>query len=336
MSLSTNAELLAPLLQNRLFYSRERVNSHTHVSEELADHILRWRSGAPDVTMFKGELRQLSLYLLRYGAEVEVTPQPFEGFSLVHMSLRGGVEVESDGNRFVIAQGRAGVITPRRNMRLRWYPGADQLILKVPHTLMRQVGADCGLDSEGRVARLSSGFLLDRNQGGQWHTLVHSLLNVMSMPADSSLSRIWQDDFERNLALFLVAHQSMPEDQVGANRRDAKEALLGGGDSRRMNAVVEYMDARLGAPLSLEDMAGAAGVSVRTLNEMCRRHHGMTPMELLRTMRLDAVRARLLAQPDASITETALSLGFGHPGRFSAYYSDRFGELPRQTQARGG
>jgi transcriptional regulator GlxA family with amidase domain len=102
--------------------------------------------------------------------------------------------------------------------------------------------------------------------------------------------------------------------------------------ARRMEAVREYMHSRLCAPISLHDLARAGGVSVRTLNLLCHRHHGTTPMELLRNMRLDAVRARLLLQPEASVTAIALDFGFGHLGRFAAYYHDRFHELPRDTQ----
>jgi transcriptional regulator GlxA family with amidase domain len=54
-------------------------------------------------------------------------------------------------------------------------------------------------------------------------------------------------------------------------------------------------------------------------------------MELLRDTRLDAVRSRLMSQPQTSITSTALTFGFGHLGRFSGYYRTRFGELPRDT-----
>ena len=51
-------------------------------------------------------------------------------------------------------------------------------------------------------------------------------------------------------------------------------------------------------------------------------------------MRLDAVRSRLLAQPDANITSVAMEFGFGHVGRFASYYAERFGQLPRQTHSR--
>lgn len=56
-------------------------------------------------------------------------------------------------------------------------------------------------------------------------------------------------------------------------------------------------------------------------------------MELLRNLRLDAARQRLLSGDLVSVTEVAFEYGFGHLGRFSSYYQMRFGELPRQTLA---
>ena len=83
--------------------------------------------------------------------------------------------------------------------------------------------------------------------------------------------------------------------------------------------------------MALDDLARAAGVSVRGLNQLCQRHHGTSPMALLRNRRLDAVRARLQQQPSPCVTDAALEFGFGHLGRFSSYYRERFGELPSQT-----
>ncbi|MGT2509228.1 helix-turn-helix domain-containing protein [Cupriavidus basilensis] len=95
-----------------------------------------------------------------------------------------------------------------------------------------------------------------------------------------------------------------------------------------------YIESYLCAPVSLEDLASAASVSCRTLNTLCQRYNGIAPMELLRNARLDAVRTRLLLDPGASVTETALTYGFGHLGRFAAYYAARFNELPSDTQKR--
>ncbi len=336
MPMSPKIDQLAPLYRNCLFRSDERVDAHDHVSRELVEHVLQWRHGAPDASMFKGELKQLKMYLLQYGAEVEVTPRPFDDFTLVHTSIAGGAEVEVDGQRLEVTEGRSAVLAPRRHIRLRWFPGTRQLLVKVPHALLRQLAA-C---EEGEEIGFAPGSLIARPHAAQWNLIVQSLINVMSTPRDAPYHAAWLDHFERNVALFLLSHQPserhQPPRSIGdeARSRAAADAVPRASGASRMDAVIDYIDSRLSAPIALEDLARVAGVSLRTLNEWCRHHHGVTPMELLRHRRLDAVRARLRMQPDASITQTAFEFGFGHLGRFSHYYHERFRELPRETQTR--
>lgn len=321
------SEALAPIYRNCLFRSDVRAESHDHVSRELVEHVLRWKNGAVNAAMFKGQSRRLRMYVLQYGAEVEVAPAPFPNFAIVHTSLCGGTEIESDGRVLEVAEGRVAVVSPRRNVRLRWYPGTRQLIVKVPFSMLREMA---GLD-DGEDVPLAPGFLLPHVLATQWDLFAKSLLNVISMPDSAAMSPEWLDHLERNMALFLLAHQPPGSGDQPVRAKRPPEALPTNG-ARRIEAMVEYIESRMCAPISLDDLARAAGVSARTLNELCHRQRGVAPMELLRNMRLDAVRARLRVQPNESITDTALAHGFGHLGRFAQYYSDRFGELPRDTQ----
>jgi transcriptional regulator GlxA family with amidase domain len=91
-----------------------------------------------------------------------------------------------------------------------------------------------------------------------------------------------------------------------------------------------YIAERLCAPVSLLDLARAAGLGVRSLHSLCRERLQAPPMTVLRQARLDAARRRLL-QGGQSVTEVAYAHGFEHLGRFSAYYRERFGELPSDT-----
>ncbi|KVL88897.1 AraC family transcriptional regulator [Burkholderia stagnalis] len=333
MPLTPNAEVLSALYRNCLFRSGSRMDAHEQVSAELAEHALRWQRGVPDAALFKGQLNHLSVYALQYGAEVEVAPRPFDGFSLVHTSLAGGAEIECDGHVMDVFEGRTAVLAPRTRVRLRWRPGTRQLIVKVPDALMRAVS---GHPPDDAAPGLAPGFLLPRALASQWDLLAQSLLNVLAVSGDGSIRAEWRDHFERSLALFLLVHCPPSPDAAHAGpapeARDAPAASGSRGGIRQMDALLEFIHARLCAPISLEDLARAAGVSLRTLNVLCRRYHGATPMELLRNIRLDAARVQLLTDPMASITDTALTFGFGHLGRFSAYYSARFNELPRDTQ----
>jgi AraC-like DNA-binding protein len=334
MPLSPRNPALATLYSHPLFQSDVRVEAHDHVARELTDHALRWKAGAPDAAMFKGEFDRLKVYALRYGPEVEVSARPFEDFSLVHTSLGAGAEIECDGQRLWVAEGRTAVLSPRTRIRLRWSPGNQQFIVRVPNSLLQEAGS-LHADSP---ALLASGFLLPRELEAQWELIAHSLLNLLSCPDRSPVHANWVGHVERNLALFLLLHQPVNAPallsplQEALHGKTAHETTSHG--MRQMDAVMAYIESRLCAPVSLEDLARAAGVSSRTLNALCQRHFALSPMELLRNARLDAVRARLLLDPAASITETALEYGFGHLGRFAGYYAARFNELPSDTQKR--
>jgi len=84
------------------------------------------------------------------------------------------------------------------------------------------------------------------------------------------------------------------------------------------------------APLSIPDIAAAAGISPRGLQQAFQRELGTTPTRHLLRRRLDAVNVDLLAALPGSTTVAAVasSWGFRHLGRFSASYRARFGESP--------
>lgn len=324
---------LSQVYKRCVFHSREKVASHTHVATELADHGLRWQRGAPDTALFKARINRLQLFVLRYGAQVEVSPRPFDDFALVHMSLKGNAEFECDGWRVAMPEGKIAIIAPKKSIRLLWEEGSEQLMLKVPYALLRDLQAPASRGD--RAPALQSSLMRSPYACSQWELLLQSLLNILAQPQDTASLAPWIDHFERSIALFLMAQQGPLADLLpGAGVADAVESGLGlvdDGVGRRMDALERYIRAKLCAPVSLLDLAMAAGVSVRTLNMLCHRHHGVTPMNLLRNIRLDAAHALLQARPDASVTETAFEFGFGHLGRFSAYYRERFGQLPNQT-----
>jgi transcriptional regulator GlxA family with amidase domain len=95
---------------------------------------------------------------------------------------------------------------------------------------------------------------------------------------------------------------------------------------------------RLYEPWSVERLASVLGLSSRTLHRVVRRELGVSPMTMLRRVRLAQARADLEAPtPRTSVTGVAYDCGFNHLGRFSQQYARRFGESPSKTlrRARG-
>src|SRR3990167_11029822 len=104
---------LSALQRRPVFTSDARVDSHDLVAREFSDHGLKWCSGAVDTALSKVRIRQLQLFMLQYGAEVEIRPRPFDDFVLVHLSLSGVAEMVSDGLPIRPPAGGAALIPPR-------------------------------------------------------------------------------------------------------------------------------------------------------------------------------------------------------------------------------
>ena len=90
--------------------------------------------------------------------------------------------------------------------------------------------------------------------------------------------------------------------------------------------AVTYIEANLTAPVTLEDIVRAAGVSDRGLFRHFRSATGVSPMAYLRNARFERVRDALRqAGVEDKIVDIATLWGFDHMGRFAVQYRRRFG-----------
>jgi AraC-like DNA-binding protein len=104
---------------------------------------------------------------------------------------------------------------------------------------------------------------------------------------------------------------------------------------RHVKQAIDFMHANLHRPLTMMDVAEAAGVSVRSLQMGFRQFKDTTPAAYLRRIRLEAVHAELsLSENRLPVSEVALKWGFTQMGRFAAQYRARFGGYPSETVMR--
>lgn len=101
---------------------------------------------------------------------------------------------------------------------------------------------------------------------------------------------------------------------------------------RHVKWAIDFMHHNIAKPISLNDIATAAKVSVRTLQQGFRQFRNTSPMSYLREARMIAARHDLLACHNTqTVADIALKWGFAHPGRFATDYKKRFGQSPSQT-----
>lgn len=103
--------------------------------------------------------------------------------------------------------------------------------------------------------------------------------------------------------------------------------------SEKTRVAVDFMMANAHLPIHARDVAAAAGLSARSLQNAFQREHGTTPVDYLRRIRLDRVQDELLSSEPGhtSVVTIARRWGFAHLGRFSAAYADRLDEYPSTT-----
>ncbi|KGK41889.1 hypothetical protein LH51_11340 [Nitrincola sp. A-D6] len=102
---------------------------------------------------------------------------------------------------------------------------------------------------------------------------------------------------------------------------------------RNLKRARDYIHAHAHEKITLEELATYAGCSYRSLQNIFGKVLGTSPMEYLRSVRLEGIRNELLNAGDKqrTVTEIANQWGFVHMGRLACMYRKQFGELPSDT-----
>jgi AraC-like DNA-binding protein len=100
----------------------------------------------------------------------------------------------------------------------------------------------------------------------------------------------------------------------------------------QVRRAIDWMRQHFEEPVAIETVAGIAGMSVSSFNRHFRAATATSPLQYLKTLRLQAARRLLAAGTDA--TRTAYAVGYESPSQFSREYGRLFGRPPRQDASR--
>lgn len=314
-----------PLGRHVLFASEDLDEARDKVAEVFCPHRLETIGREARIAARHHHLpgERLSLNYIEYGAKTLIAPGQLESFYLVQIPVRGAAAVSNGMSRYASDPRRAAVLNPHRETTMIWEEGTGQILLQIDRkALMAHLGA--------QLSRV-----LDRPIG-------------FDGPLDTTTAA---GTAFRQLVMFLVAEadQGRPSLGSGLMARQIESTLLAGlleacshdysadlGHSRaaprprHLRLAESYIEAHLTEPITVEDIADAAGISVRGLQLAFRAHRDTTPLGFWRDLRLLRVHQSLLAN-QGSVTDIALKWGFGHFGRFAAMYRAKFGLSPRDT-----
>ncbi|OEI68965.1 hypothetical protein Cus16_1455 [Curtobacterium sp. ER1/6] len=232
--------------------------------------------------------------------------------SQMHGTLRGDVAVEGQVVVQWIDSGTATVDTGRNAVRMQ--PGIPVLF-----PVEQRFDMDYR-DWDQRLVHLDRDLVLD--VASERHLVDGTLAFDRTTPPTTAAVERWRASVASSVRVL----------------RDEGTASLAWGEHRnaRIRSAVETIHARAHEPLTVSEIARAADLSVRGLQESFQRTLDRTPMQYLREVRLRRAHDDLLrAEPaTVSVAEVASRWGFTHMGRFSGEYLRRFGEYPKHTLRR--
>ncbi|MFT2707166.1 helix-turn-helix domain-containing protein [Clavibacter zhangzhiyongii] len=155
-----------------------------------------------------------------------------------------------------------------------------------------------------------------------WRRAVAAAAPIITDPDASPMMRL-----EADLSLARATLRLFPWDDVELPDELRAPRMA------HIRLAVEYLHHNAHLPITPAEAAAAAGISTRVLQLALRRHHGQTPTEYLRGIRLRRVRAQLrdAVPTTTTVRSVAEQWGFAHLGRFAASYAQAFGELPSET-----
>jgi AraC family transcriptional regulator len=136
-----------------------------------------------------------------------------------------------------------------------------------------------------------------------------------------TIDRIFAGGLKTALAAHLVA--TYP---VEGWRAPAQRPTL---DPRRLRRVLDLIEARLGDPLTLADLAREACLSPYHFSRLFREATGWPPHRYLVERRIEAAQA-MLRDGRASLAEVALDAGFGSQANFARTFRAVTGLTPGQ------
>jgi AraC family transcriptional regulator len=208
--------------------------------------------------------------------------------------------------------GHLAILPPDSPTRWVFDTQGDIVLVYLSPKMLEEVVTQ-GVERDAKSAELVPRFLV---RDLALERIAHLLLKEICEPGPDS--RLSADVLAQGLAEHLIAAHSNLASGAGGECHAIASGCL-----RRAR---EFMRGNLAKPMSLQEIADAAGVSAFHFARGFKRATGLSPHRYLRQQRLLEARA-LLHNPSLSIREVAQAVGFTH-SHFTALFTRHLSMTP--------
>lgn len=256
-----------------------------------------------------------------------MNPLTFDDFVLVSQQISGRFAVRAESGERLVSPGEQVVLDAHTRYQLRWEENCTLFNVRLPRTEFETTVAELTGAGESGAVR----FPVSRYPSKQGMMAVRKVTHFLLRNAGPSGLLTSGALMRSQLIRMLVA--SIIEADGGAVRTaDAGSA----GDVRppAVRRAIAYLEGAAADDVRISDVATAARLSTRALQEAFRTHLDTTPMSYLKSIRLARAHAdlrRASIEGGTTVADVAYRWGFGNLGRFAADYRREFGRSPSEV-----
>ena len=282
--------------------------------------VSRLRSGLTIHTAETAEVRDLTMEM--------VLPSCLNVFVI----LEGGIDFKLDDVPFAFtaqndngqAQPSAFAVAIAKPARLERHSRRGSRTRKVNIMIKPEWLDDCGLQNKATEKDVGC-FLRKHLAQTSWHPSGRAIAIAEQMLNPPQLPPIVRELYLESRAVELAAEALQA---LNGELRCPALSSAATIDICRAQTVRDYIEQRLGDPLTLSAIAREVGIGATTLQRLFKSVYGMTVVEYVRTRRLE--RARFAIETEGlSVGEAAYLAGYKNPANFATAFKRAFGISPK-------
>ena len=304
--------------------------AHDYLQSTYVEHSVRL-TGSRELFRFRHHITDGdTFFVARYehSMNCRVDTDPF-GYLLIGQMFSGHLRLRAGHEELTPSTGELFMLDPAAPMRIQW-EGFRAGLVKLDLDLVQRVAAEATGHAPAAI-RFGLSRAVSTERAQHWQELVRYVTHDFCHNPVAYSSPLIHAHTMRLMAASVL--ETFPNTTMGL-----EPARPGGADASAVRRAVAFVDEHAAEPIGLTEIAAAARLGTRTVQEAFRRHLDQSPMAYLRQVRLERARRDLLAADPATgttVAEVASRWGFAHHGRFAALYQSRYGSSPSQT-LRGG
>jgi AraC-like DNA-binding protein len=273
----------------------------------------------------QAQLSTISINYLEYGAEVGISANQIENFYLIQIPVAGSTSNQANGDEQLLTPGMGLVIDCNSAVSQQWSADCCQIQIKIDSKALEQhLNRILGTPIKEQVC---FDLLIDLAEPkmASWWRFIEFLISEFELDDSGMITGLAVSHIESAIITNLLMAQ--PHNYTKA-LIDLESGVVPG----HIKKAEQFIRDNVARSITIDDVVKACSVSERALYDGFRRFRHTTPMNFLRSYRMEKVHESLLAaSADQSVTEIANQWGVTQLGRFASLYKLVYGQSPSET-----